>query len=107
MLNKQYPTFVKQGPGNINLWSPVVTNDWSKDMTQGHAYAREAVSYIRRTGNTTFLHHVVKCMVGHGAWGGVETAFFQLIAMELIGSEALAESHGYPEKAPAVSEAAT
>lgn len=110
MSSKEYPSFVRASPRKLDLWSPVVTNDWSQDVSRGHCYAREMVLYLRRTGHIPFLHHVVKAMIGHGSWSGVEVGFFQLIAMEVVGSDtirsALAKNHGYLEEEVKSSEAA-
>ena len=99
MVSEKYPSFVNRRPGSLNLWSPIVTGDWSQDVERGQLYAREAVSYMRTTGHIPFLHHVVKAMVGQGAWGGVEVGFIQIVAMEAVGAvnieRALAANHGY------------
>lgn len=111
MVSEQYPSFVKRRPGSLNLWSPVVTEDWSKDVAQGHSYGREIVLYMRKTGHIPFLHHVIKAMVGHGVWSGVEVGFHQLIAMEVVGTgnikHKLATHYGYIEDEPKATEAAT
>lgn len=99
MVSKQYPSFVKRRPGHLDLWSPAVTGDWSTDVSQGHSYAREIVVYMRRTGHIPFLHHVIKAMIGHGQWSGVEVGFHQLIAIEVVGVDnikhALAAQYEY------------
>lgn len=111
MSSKVYPSFVRRRPGEVDLWSPAISGDWAKDVAQGQSYAREIVTYMRRTGHATLLHHVVKAMVGHGTWGGVEVGFFQIVAMEAVGPNALktalAVNFDYREDEPERSVAAT
>ena len=87
MKNLDYPSFVKRSSAGLNLWAPVVTEEWQTDMVQGRSYAQELVSHMRETGHPTLLNHVVKAMVGHGMWSGVEVGFFQQISVEVIGLE--------------------
>lgn len=99
MPRTQYPSFVRRSDTELDLWSPVVTGEWSVDMEQGQSYGREIVSFMRENGHIPFLHHVVKAMVGHGSWGGVETGFMQIISIEAVGlaniSRALATKYDY------------
>lgn len=98
----EYPSFVRRTQMGLELWSPVVTDDWSKDMAQGRSYAGEVISYMTETGQSPFLRHVVKAMIGNGAWTGVECGFFQLIGIELTGKEAIhrimSAKHGYDQE---------
>lgn len=98
-MGVEYPSFVKRIAGGIDLWSPTVTEDWSKDMNQGRAYGMELISHMKRTGQPTFLQHVVKAMVGHGTWSGVEVGFFQLISAEIISSDQMLGQQDTPSAA--------
>lgn len=70
----------------MNVWAPVVTGDWSTDCAQGRAYAQEAIEFMRKTGNPSCLGHIVKGMIGNGAYTGVEVGFLQRFGEEAIAS---------------------
>ena len=89
----QTPSFLKYGPGLpgalgriVETWSPHVTGDWSIDCARGRTYADEALDFMRQSNNPTYLGHVVKGMIGNGAYSGVEVGFMQRIGELIIKS---------------------
>lgn len=71
----------------VDYWSPQVTGDWSTDCATGRRYADEMLARIRKNENPTALGHIVKAMVGHGQWGGVEVGFFQRLSEDLLRTQ--------------------
>lgn len=68
----------------VDHWSPEVTDDWGVDTAQGKVYADEAIAFIRVKQNPTVIGHVIKAMIGRGAWTGVEVGFFHRISEHLL-----------------------
>lgn len=57
-------------------WQPKVTGHWATDTKEGRQIADITVENIRVKNNPTLLGHLMKSMVGHGDWTGVEVGFF-------------------------------
>lgn len=85
--------FIPNIPGalgrSMDVWAPEVTGDWTIDCSRGKAYAEEAIEFMQRSNNPTCLGHIVKAMIGNGAYTGVEVGF-----MHRIGELVLASSSG-------------
>ena len=71
----------------MDCWSTKATGDWTIDCATGRGYAEEMLNCIRTKQNPTGLGHIVKAMVGHGQWGGVEVGFFQRVSEELLRTQ--------------------
>lgn len=89
MPSRNFPSFVNRGSRSVDVWSPRVTNDWAHDLVQGRSYAEEMVFFMRNSGHPTLLQHVVKAMIAHACWSGVEVGFFQYLSAEMIGDDNL------------------
>ena len=65
-------------------WQPRVTGDWSADTTTGRKMADQMIKEITESANPTLLGHLMKSMVGHGDWTGVEVGFFHRLSDHMI-----------------------
>lgn len=71
---------------SMSVRAPEVSGDWSVDCARGRAYADEAIEFMRKTGNPSCLGHIVKGMIGNGAYTGVEVGFLQRFGEEALAS---------------------
>jgi hypothetical protein len=60
-----------------------VAGDWATQCGAGREHAREAIEYIRATGNAAMLPGIVRAIAERGAFGGVEIGFFTGISTEI------------------------
>ena len=68
----------------LDYWSPAIISDWPEANAIGSLYGEEAVTWLRTTGNPILLGHILKAIVGKGAFGGVEVGFAHRLSEHLI-----------------------
>ena len=63
-----------------DLWTPVITGDWSRDCATGRAAAAELTRVMATLESPFMLGYVLRRMVEKGVWGGCEVGFAHEIA---------------------------
>ncbi|MBW6523284.1 hypothetical protein KZ810_07200 [Sphingomonas sp. RHCKR47] len=68
----------------VDLWAPAdVGGGWAAECDAGREYGREAVDYIRSSGDAAALGGIVRTIAERGTFGGVEAGFFAALSMSL------------------------
>lgn len=76
----------RRADNGVNLWSPAeVAGEWAQQCRVGREYGREAVDYIRETGDAAMLPGIVRTIAERGTFGGVELGFFAAVSMSVAG----------------------
>lgn len=70
------------------FWVPTVTGKWDTDNCTGQKIAGDLLERIASSGNPTLLGHLMKSMVGHGDWTGVEVGFFHRLSEHIVTASA-------------------
>jgi len=73
-----------------DFWSVEPTGNWSEDTRTGRSYADEFIAFAQKEDAANVLGSVVRSMIGHGAYGGIEAGFMSGVAARAIGSVAVA-----------------
>lgn len=78
--------FVRANLGQATrLWVVEATGSWGDDCLLGREYADLLLAYIETNRNHPLLGLVCRAMAQTGAWGGIETGFFQRISERAAG----------------------
>jgi len=72
-----------------DFWVVEPTGNWSDDTRTGRRYADEFVVFAQQEDAASVLGSVVRSMIGHGRYGGVEAGFMTAIAGRAIGQAAV------------------
>lgn len=76
--------FVKITEGRVDPWAvSEKPNGWSESNQVGREYADLTITYMRTSGNTSFLGSIVRSIKDYGA---IEAGFFARIA-EVLSDE--------------------
>jgi hypothetical protein len=68
----------------VNLWAPAdIAGNWGQQCRAGREYGREAVDYIRSTGDAAALGAIVRAIMERRTFGGVEAGFFAAVSAGL------------------------
>lgn len=68
-----------------DFWAVTHTGDWSRDTECGRQFAREALVAMEASDAPNLLGSVVRSMIAHGQYGGVEAGFLSVIGTAASG----------------------
>ena len=72
---------------SMNFWRPrEVSGGWIERLREGHALGREAIDYIRASGDAAMLQGVVRTIADRGTFGAIEVGFFAALSLAIAES---------------------
>lgn len=73
--------FVEIDGERMDLWAAEESGVWALDNKIGRTHADECVRYMRHRQAPNLLSGIVKDMMAHGRYGGVEVGFLHRIGV--------------------------
>lgn len=82
----QYLPFARSGEQMRDFWHVPATGDYALDCALGDGLARSALAHLARYPSHNLLGDIVRDMLKHGRWSGVELGFWVVISRSLLVS---------------------